>query len=58
LYAVQLTEGVEIKRVQKRAAGNVLLSGDNPCFQNVMLTRAAARNIKLLGRVVWFGRRF
>ena len=57
LYAVQLQEGVEIKRVQKRAAGSVLLSGDNPCFQSLTLTRAAVKNIKLLGRVVWFGRR-
>lgn len=57
LYAVQLTAGVEIKRVQKRAAGSVLLSGDNPRFQSLTLTRAAVKNIKLLGRVVWFGRR-
>ncbi len=57
LYAVQLPEGVEIKRLQKQAAGSVLLSADNPCFQSIRLSRAAAKNIKLLGRVVWFGRR-
>jgi phage repressor protein C with HTH and peptisase S24 domain len=57
LYAVQLPDGVEIKRVQKQAAGSVLLSCDNPCFQSITLTRAAAQSLKLLGRVVWFGRR-
>jgi phage repressor protein C with HTH and peptisase S24 domain len=58
LYAVQLSAGVEVKRVQKQAAGAVLLGGDNPRFKNVALTAAAAKGIKLLGRVVWFGRRF
>lgn len=56
LYAVQLPEGVEIKRIQKRAAGSALLSSDNPCFKSIALTRAAAKRIKLLGRVVWLGR--
>ena len=58
LYAVQLAEGVEIKRLQKKTAGRVLLSCDNPRFQSATLTSAAAKRIKLLGRVVWFGRRF
>ena len=58
LYAVQLTEGVEIKRIQKQKAGRVLLSCDNPCFESATLTPAEAKRIKLLGRVVWFGRRF
>lgn len=57
LYAVQLPAGVEIKRVQKRAAGALLLGCDNPRFKNVALTGAAAKAIKLLGQVVWFGRR-
>jgi len=58
LYAVQLTDDVEIKRIQKKTAGRVLLSCDNPRFQSATLTSAAAKRIKLLGRVVWFGRRF
>jgi phage repressor protein C with HTH and peptisase S24 domain len=58
VYAVQLPEGVESKRIQKQAAGSVSFSCDNPCFQRITLTRAAAKSIKLLGRVVWFGRRF
>lgn len=58
LYAVQLAEGVEIMRIHKQTAGRVLLSCDNPFFQSTTLTAAAAKRIKLVGRVVWFGRRF
>ncbi len=58
LYAVQLSAGAEIKRVQKRPAGAVRLSSDNPNGQSVTLSRAAAaQQLRLLGRVVWFGRR-
>lgn len=58
LYAVQLLAGVEIKRVQKQPAGAVRLSSDNPNCQSVTLSRAAAvAQLRLLGRVVWFGRR-
>ncbi len=57
LYALQLAQGTEIKRIQKQTAGNVLLSADNPRFQGITLARAAAQNLKLLGRVLWFGRR-
>ena len=58
LYAVQLSAGLEIKRVQKRPAGAMKLSSDNPNCQSVTLSRAAAvKQLRLLGRVVWFGRR-
>lgn len=56
LYAVQLPDGVEIKRVQKRPGGTALLGCDNPRFKNSVLSRAAVKSLKLLGRVVWFGR--
>ncbi len=55
IYAVGIDDVIMIKRLEKRP-GQLALISDNGAYDTVLID-GAAENVRVLGRVVWLGRR-
>ena len=50
--------GLSIKRLQRLPDGVILVKSDNAAYQQYSLSAQQAENIKIIGKVVWSGRKF
>ena len=58
IYALQVDGGLLIKRVQLRHNGAVTLKSDNPQYESYGLSAEEAKELRVVGRLVWAGRKF
>lgn len=57
IYALQHNSTLVVKRVQRKLDGSVVVKSDNPRYEAEALGADAAALLKVVGRVVWAGRR-
>lgn len=58
IYIVSMGGDAMIKRVQKLPGNKLRVSSDNALFESYVLDFPLSKDVKLLGRVLWSGRRF
>jgi len=58
IYAIQVNGTLLVKRIQKRIDGSVIIKSDNAAYETETINSDAADALKIVGRVVWAGRRF
>lgn len=58
IYAIQVNGTLLIKRVQRRTDGSVIIKSDNAAYETEVLTDSKAEDLRIVGRLVWAGRRF
>ena len=56
LYVLVRDDELFVKRAQKRLNGSVLISSDNPRYLPEEFSEVDADRLRVVGRVVWFGR--
>lgn len=57
IYALQLNGGLLVKRIQRKLDGSVVVKSDNPRYDPEEVSEDKADRLKIIGRVVWVGRR-
>lgn len=57
IYALQLNGGLLVKRIQRKLDGSVVVKSDNPRYDQEEVSEDKADRLKIIGRVVWVGRR-
>lgn len=57
VYVLQFNGTLLVKRLQRRFDGSVVIMSDNPRYTSETLTGEAVELLKVIGRVVWCGRR-
>jgi phage repressor protein C with HTH and peptisase S24 domain len=57
IFIMRRGDGVQVKRLSRRADGSLLLISDNPAFPQEELPRDEAEDLKLIGRVKFVFRR-
>lgn len=58
IYAIQVNGSLLVKRVQKRIDGSVVIKSDNTAYEAEIVSGDTADSLRVIGRVVWAGRRF
>lgn len=57
IYALQLNGGLLVKRIQRKLNGSIVVKPDNPRYDTEIISEDSADLLKIIGRVVWVGRR-
>ena len=57
IYALQLNGGLLVKRIQRKLDGSVVVKSDNARYDMEVVSEDKADRLKIIGRVVWVGRR-
>ena len=58
LYLLRLQDSLTIKRLQPMPGGTIRVSSDNPAYEPIFIPKhPPAKDIHIVGRVVWAGRR-
>lgn len=57
VYAIAQDGELRIKRIQRLFDGSLIIKSDNPSYQPETLTADQAERMRIVGRVVWSGRR-
>jgi phage repressor protein C with HTH and peptisase S24 domain len=57
IYAIALDGELRIKRIQRLFDGTLVIKSDNPSYRTEELTPSQAEQLRIVGRVVWSGRR-
>lgn len=57
IYALQLNGGLLVKRIQRKIDGSVVVKSDNARYDTETVSEDKADRLKIIGRVVWVGRR-
>jgi len=57
VYAIALNGELRIKRIQRLFDGTLIIKSDNPSYRTEELTPDQAEQLRIVGRVVWSGRR-
>jgi phage repressor protein C with HTH and peptisase S24 domain len=57
IYALQHNGTLLVKRIQRRLDGSVVVSSDNPRYESEAVGIDAVDSLRVVGRVVWAGRR-
>jgi transcriptional regulator with XRE-family HTH domain len=57
IYVLQYENALLVKRVQKKMDGSVIIKGDNQVYEPEILSKERADSLKIVGRVVWAGKR-
>jgi len=58
LYALQVNGSLLVKRVQRMMDGRVIIRSDNDLYEPETISTDMADSIKVVGRIVWAGRKF
>ena len=58
IYALQVNGTLLVKRLQRRIDGQVVVKSDNPAYETETIGPDAAGSLKVVGRLVWAGRKF
>lgn len=57
IYAIAHDGELRIKRIQRLFDGSLVIKSDNPSYRTEELSPAQAEQMRIVGRVVWSGRR-
>lgn len=57
IYAFSTDGELRVKRMQLMPGGRLVVKSDNPQYDTYNLTPAEATELKIIGRVIWSGRR-
>lgn len=57
IYALQLNGGLLVKRIQRMLDGSLVVKSDNARYDTETVSEDKADRLKIIGRVVWVGRR-
>ncbi len=57
IYALQLNGGLLVKRIQRMLDGSLIVKSDNARYDTETVSEENAERLKIIGRVVWVGRR-
>lgn len=57
IYALQHNGTLLVKRIQRRLDGSVVVSSDNPRYESETIGAEGVDALRVVGRVVWAGRR-
>jgi phage repressor protein C with HTH and peptisase S24 domain len=57
IYAFSTNGELRVKRMQLKIDGSVVVKSDNPQYEAETLTSEQAHSLRVIGRVVWSGRR-
>lgn len=57
IYVLQLNGGLLVKRIHRKLDGSVVVKSDNPRYDPEIVSEDSADLLKIVGRVVWVGRR-
>lgn len=57
IYAIQNDGSLVVKRVQKMFDGSMLIKSDNPAYREQVIEKERLETVRIIGRVVWAGRR-
>ncbi len=56
IYAFSVNGELRVKRIQFKMNGSVVIRSDNPQYDSDILTSDEVESLRIIGRVVWFGR--
>jgi len=56
IYVISVNDSLLVKRIQTMLDGTVKIKSDNPIYDNQTLKKEELSDLRVLGRVVWFGR--
>jgi phage repressor protein C with HTH and peptisase S24 domain len=56
IYVISYDGELYVKRVQKMLDGKVSVTSDNANYSNISIDKSELVNLKVIGRVVWYGR--
>lgn len=57
IYALRLNGGLLVKRIQRMLDGSLVVKSDNARYDTETVSEDKADRLKIVGRVVWVGRR-
>ena len=57
IYAINVEGMLYIKRIQKRLDGTVIVKSDNPAYEEQRFNTSEAEALRIVGRVIWMGKR-
>lgn len=57
IYAFSTNGELKVKRMQLKLDGSLIVKSDNPQYEVDVLTSDKSADLKIVGRVVWSGRR-
>lgn len=57
IYVLQLNGTLLVKRIQRKLDGSVVIKSDNQVYEPEVLRDEAVSQLKVIGRLVWCGRR-
>ncbi len=58
IYALSAGDSLLVKRIQKKIDGSLVIKSDNPAYEPEEIEAGRARDLQVIGRLVWAGRRF
>lgn len=57
IYVLEFEDALLVKRIQRKLDGSVVIKSDNQLYESEILQKDRAEALKIVGRVVWSGRR-
>ena len=57
IYAINVDGMLYVKRIQKRLDGTVIVKSDNPAYEEQRFNASEAEALRIVGRVIWMGKR-
>lgn len=57
IYVLEFEDALLVKRIQRKLDGSIVIKSDNQLYEPEILKKDQAGGLKIVGRVVWSGRR-
>ena len=57
IYVLEFDDALLVKRIQRKLDGSVVIKSDNSLYEPEVLQKGRAVELRIIGRVVWSGRR-
>ncbi len=57
IYVIEFDDALLVKRVQRRFDGSVVIKSDNPVYEPEVIPQERAEALRIVGRVVWTGKK-
>jgi len=57
IYVLEFDDALLVKRIQRKFDGSVVVISDNPLYEVEVLEKDRVDSLKIVGRVVWAGRK-
>lgn len=57
IYVLEFEDALLVKRIQRKLDGSVVIKSDNQAYEPEILPKERVESVRIVGRVVWSGRR-